>query len=178
MAWTPIAYAGAAAVDSTGNYSWFNINSLVGGGSTFVQFPNNANPFYESDKIKLTNWNITIPGGGSAVTKVRYSYYGRKVSAGADTIWLDTATGYGVTHNRYSTSNLGTSYVLYTHEYTPASFGLTATEIDNLVSDSASYGMNILAIIGTVGAGIQAYVSNIALEFEYPDAGSMMYAAK
>ena len=178
MAWTPLTYAGAAAVQITGDYSWLAISNLADGGGTFVQFPNNANQGDISDIVKLTNWNITIPGGGAAVTKVRYSYFGAKSSTGADTVRLDTGTGFGVSYNSSRTPDLTGSYVYYTQESSPAVFGLTATEIDNLVSNSASYGMTMLAVLGSVQNGIQTFVREIGLEFEYPSLGSMMYAAK
>jgi len=124
-----------------------------------------------SQEMDVSQWDVTIPGGGSAVSNIKLSLEGR------DGSMPGTWDIYAFAWAGGQAKELGTlagSWQTKSYTGTPANWGLTAGDINNLVSNSSSYGFSVYLSPWSPTPGSFYFttfdwvrIRNIELSFEY-----------
>jgi hypothetical protein len=165
MAWTTPALCGAAAFVSSGDATFTGYANLP------VPDTSGAWGSYEfdasdvtGDTIKLTNWDIEIPGAGANVSRMKITVKGWEniPTSGFDLI----VSGRGITITEKEVAIAGQLWNEDTMDFTVAEWGLSETEINNLVSNSASYGFDLDMLAGNWNDS-DAAIKDVYLSFEY-----------
>ena len=165
--WTSPIRAGYIVLLSSYDSAIQNIQNLKNANAE--AFWNPSGKWDWSHIYGLGSWDVTIPGGGAAVITIKLSYQSWN-SYDDPGEYNFNFGGYGNTGTLFNPPipDTGSSWVTETISGTPAYFGLTATEINNLVSNSTSYGIRF--DMENYGVNYPDYnIRNVTLEFEYID---------
>lgn len=175
MPWTSWMYP-TSVTDQNDAYpfDWTFASNLITGGTVSAN-PTPATPFTASNADTQTLWlrgfSGTIPGGGSNVTQMRFAVEVAETLSGNGSYTMDASCSESNPSEFKSTTvSAGSTFSWVTITATPASWKLTATAIDNMVSGNSAYYMDLyFSSIDTVGAtASQAIIiRNAILMFQY-----------
>jgi hypothetical protein len=165
MAWTTPALCGAAALVSSGDATFFNYtNPTIPDASSSWGGYNFSTTDVTGDTMKYTNWDIEIPGAGANVSRMKITVRGNEnIPIGGFDLNIN---GRGITINEQTVDASGQVWAMDTVDLTIAEWGLTETEINNLVSNSATYGFEI-DMFASQWSNSTCSIKDFYLSFEY-----------
>lgn len=184
MPWTDPIYTGDATPGLSYDwnlYDWNNLENSTGAALTAYWGPNTTftSQYLDSTEVDLTNWSVTIPGGGNNVTNIKVRFECRETTG-----WTDPGINVYFSQGNsgdYIQMSSGATWSFRSITDTPTGWGLTGAEIDNLVSNSASYGISIYTFqpatkrTPTINETVE--IRHVTLEFEYnPVGGGILLA--
>ena len=168
LAWTTPTRCGAAALESSSTLTFsaagYTNLPLADSSGTWNDY-NFSSPGGETgDTIKLTDWDIEIPGAGVNVTRMKLAMDASETISSGDLILYVNGHGIAITQKtKFISGSLMSGYSI---DATVASWGLSVAEINQLVSNSSTYGLEFHII--TDGWNNSAVsIQNVTLSFEY-----------